>query len=105
MLFQPYHESLTAGQIREYLKDYPDHAPVVLDWSDGYELYATKPKELYMLSQDSLSRRLGPVFAEIAAQAANAQQGPKSGQQGVENPNPMPAPSKAYKPAHGGYPA
>ena len=47
--------------------------------------------------QDSLSRRLGPVFAEVAAQAANAQQG-------VENPNPMPAPSKAYKPAHGGYP-
>ena len=30
----------------------------------------------------SLSRRLGPVFAEMAAQAANAQQGPKSGQQG-----------------------
>lgn len=62
--------------------------------------------------QDSLSRRLGPVFAEKAAQqvaqmvarAANAQQGPKSCQQGVENPNPMPAPSKAYKPAHGGYP-
>lgn len=56
----------------------------------------------------SLSRRLGPVFAEMAeqmaAQAANAQQGPKSGQQGVENPNPMPAPSKAYKPTHGGYP-
>ena len=63
-----------------------------------------------MPSQDYLSRRLGPVFAEMAAraanaQAANAQQGPKSGQQGVENPNPMPAPSKAYKPAHGGYPA
>ena len=53
---------------------------------------------------DSLSRRLGPVFAEMAAQAANAQQGPKSGQQGVENPRPMPTPSKAYKPAHGGYP-
>ena len=52
-------------------------------------------------SQDSLSRRLGPVFAELAAKA---QQGPKSGQQWVENPNPMPAPSKAYKPAHGGYP-
>ena len=52
----------------------------------------------------SLSRRLGPVFAEMAAQAANAQQGPKSGQQGVENPNPMPAHSKAYKPAYGGYP-
>ena len=52
--------------------------------------------------QGRLSRRLGPVFAEMAAQAANAQQGPKSGQQGVENPNPMPAPSKAYEPAHGG---
>ena len=50
-------------------------------------------------TQDSLSRRLGPVFAEMAKQAANAQQGPKSGQQGVENPNPMPAPSKACKPA------
>lgn len=54
--------------------------------------------------QGNLCRRLGPVFAEVAAQAANAQRGPKSGQQGVENPNPMPAPSKAYKPAHGGYP-
>ena len=113
MLFQPYHESLTAGQIREYLKDYPDYAPVQLgggdDWPDGHILYATKPKEFYMLSRDSLSRRLGPVFAEMAAQmeaqAANAQQGPKSGQQGVENPNPMPTPSKADKPAHGGYPA
>ena len=109
MLFQRYGDSLTVGQIREYLKDYPDHAPVVLDggddYSDGHELYTIKPKEFYMLSRDSLSRRLGPVFAEMAAQAANAQQGPKSGQQGVENPNPMPAPSKAYKPAHGGYPA
>ena len=53
---------------------------------------------------DSLSRRLGPVFAEMAAQAANAQQGPILAQQGVENPNPMPAPAKAYKPTHGGYP-
>ena len=32
--------------------------------------------------RSNLSRRLGPVFAEMAAQAANAQQGPKSGQQG-----------------------
>ena len=59
-------------------------------------------------TQDSLSRRLGPLFAEVAARArraANAQQGPKSGQQGVENPNHMPVPSEAYKPAHGGYPA
>ena len=55
-------------------------------------------------SQDSLSRRLGPVFAEMATQAANAQQGPKSAQQGVENPNPMPSHAKAYKPSHGGYP-
>ena len=55
-------------------------------------------------TQDSLSRRLGPVFAEMAAQAANAQEGPKTGQEGVENHTPMPAPSKAYKPAHGGYP-
>ena len=47
--------------------------------------------------QDSLSRRLGPVFAEMAAQAANAQQGPKSGQQGVENPNPMPAPFQSIR--------
>lgn len=54
-----------------------------------------------MPSQDSLSRRLGPVFAEMAAQAANARQGPKSGQQGVENLDPLRAPSKAYKPAHG----
>ena len=53
---------------------------------------------------DSLSRHLDRVFAEMAAQAANAQQGPKSGQQEVENPNPMPAPFKACKPAHGGYP-
>ena len=45
----------------------------------------------------SLSRRLGPVFAEVAAQAANAQQGPKSGQQGVENPNPMPAPRQGIQ--------
>ena len=105
MLFQPYGRTLAVGQIREYLRDYPDHAPVRLDgggdWDDGHELYATKPKELYMPSQDSLSRRLGPVFAEVAA---NAQQGLKSGQQGVENPNPMPAPAKAYKPTHGGYP-
>ena len=109
MLFQPYHSTLTAGQIRECLKDYPDHAPVRLyggdDWTDGHTLYATKPKELYMPSQDSLSRRLGPVFAEVAAQAANAQQGPKIGPARGGNPNPMPAPSKAYKPTHGGYPA
>lgn len=54
---------------------------------------------------ESLSRRLRHVFAEMAAQAANAQQGPKLGQQAVENHNPMPTPSKEDKPAHGGYPA
>ena len=47
---------------------------------------------------DSLSRRLGPVFAEMAKQAANAQQGPKLGQQGVENPNPMPLPRRTNQP-------
>ena len=75
MLFQPYHSRLTAGQIRDYLKDYPDHAPVRLDggddWSDGHTLYATKPKELYMPSQDSLSRRLGAAFADVAAGAVH----------------------------------
>ena len=74
MLFQRYGDSLTVGQIREYLKDYPDHAPVKLDggddFTDGHELYTIKPKEFYMLSQDSLSRRLGPVFAEVAAREA-----------------------------------
>lgn len=40
------------------------------------------------MNRADLSRRLGPVFAEVAAQAANAQQGP----------------AKAYKPTHGGYP-
>lgn len=38
--------------------------------------------------QGSLSRRLGPVFAEAAMQAKAAQ----------------PCPAKAYKPVHGGYP-
>lgn len=52
--------------------------------------------------QGNLSRRLDPVFAEMAAQAANAQEGPKSGQEGQENPNPMPTPSKAEKPAQQG---
>ena len=55
------------------------------------------------MNRADLSRRLGPVFAEVAAQAANAQQGPKSGQQGVENLDPVRAPSKADKPAQGGY--
>lgn len=113
MLFQPYHSSLTAGQIREYLKDYPDHAPVVLDggddWSDGHELYATKPKELYMPSQDSLSRRLGPVFAEVAALATRGGKPGLARALEMAEANPQLAaikvPAKAYKPAHGGYPA
>ena len=41
--------------------------------------------------QDSLSRRLGPVFAEVAMQA-NPQMAP------------IKVPAKAYKPTHGGYP-
>ena len=54
-----------------------------------------------MPSQDPLSRRLDPVFSEVAAKA---QQGPKSGQQGVEIQIPCQPPAKAYKPTHGGYP-
>ena len=111
MLFQPYHTSLTAGQIREYLKDYPDHATVRLDggddWADGHTLYATKPKELYMPSQDSLSRRLGPVFAEVAAKA----QPRMTTEQHKDEYRARPlderlqgSPAKAYKPSHGGYP-
>ena len=109
MLFQRYGDSLTAGQIREYLKDHPDHAPVQLDggddWSDGHELYTIKPKEFYMLSRDSLSRRLGPVFAEVAALAtrggkpglARALEMAKAGPQMAA----IKVPAKAYKPAHG----
>ena len=49
--------------------------------------------------QDSLSRRLGPVFAEYAAQPKttsdrNLPVGPQTGR----------VPSAAYKPTHGGYP-
>lgn len=79
------------------------------DWSNGYELYATKPKELYMPSQDSLSRRLGPVFAEVAAKAqprmtmeqhkAEYRSRPLDERLGV-----VASPAKAYKPTHGGYP-
>ena len=53
---------------------------------------------------DSLNRRLGPVFAEMATQAAKAQQGPKSGQQGGGKSQSRASPAKAYKPAPGGYP-
>lgn len=124
MLFQPYGRTLTVGQIREYLQDYPDHAPVELaggdDWSDGHELYTIKPKELYMPSQDSLSRRLGPVFAEAAAWEAMAELAAESQRTYPEgwgtSPRPAPksaanpqmaaikVPAKAYKPTHGGYP-
>ena len=55
--------------------------------------------------RSNLSRRLGPVFAEAALEA---QEGTKTGQEGVENALSMPvyqsSPAKAYKPAHGGYP-
>ena len=108
MLFQPYHSVLTAGRIREYLKDYPDHAPVRLDggddWSDGHELYATKPKELYMPSQDSLSRRIGPAFAAAAVDAA-LDGLDKPGYPAGWGTSPRHAPTAAnYKPVHGGYP-
>ena len=69
------------------------------------KLCATKPKELYMPSQDSLSRRLGPVFAEAALEA---QEGTKTGQEAPQKAAPMatpqPAIARAYKPSHGGYP-
>lgn len=116
MLFQRYGDSLTAGQIREYLKDHPDHAPVKLeggdDYSDGHELYTIKPKEFYMLSRDSLSRRLGPVFAEVAAKPTEAQLQAEPWRAGTGDDMLQPwlkqvqanALSKAYKPAHGGYP-
>ena len=59
-------------------------------------------------NQDSLSRRLGPVFAEVAALAAR---GDKPGlaratEMAAANPQiaAIKVPAKAYKPAHGGYP-
>lgn len=123
MLFQPYYESLTAGQIREYLKDHPDHAPVKLrggdDWSDGHELYTIKPKEFYRLSRDSLSRRLGPVFAEAAAKAQPHMTMEQHKDEYRSRPLSeslrvvfaeaagigKPSPTHAYRPTHGGYPA
>ena len=55
--------------------------------------------------RSNLSRRLGPVFAEAALEA---QQGPKTGQEAPQKTAPMATPqpgtSRAYKPAHGGYP-
>ena len=125
MLFQPYHSSLTAGQIRDYLKDYPDHAPVRLyggdDWTDGHTLYATKPKELYMPSQDSLSRRLGAAFNDVATGAVHVpspsqlralahpdQNRPVSVHLTsihLEGPQTGRVSSAAYKPTPGGYPS
>ena len=117
MLFQPYHSSLTAGQIREYLKAYPDHAPVELDggddWAGGHSLRATHPKEIYMPTRDYLSRRLGPEFAALAVGEA-VDSTDKPGCPEWSTPVPLPAgwgtsPRRAptaasYKPAHGGYP-
>ena len=55
--------------------------------------------------RSNLSRRLGPVFAEAALEA---QEGIKTGQEAPQKASPIAAPqlgtSKAYKPAHGGYP-
>ena len=55
--------------------------------------------------RSNLSRRLGPVFAEAALET---QQGHKTGQEATQKAAPMathqPDTSKAYKPAHGGYP-
>lgn len=49
------------------------------------------------LYKADLSRRLGPVFAEYAAQAM---------QTSARNlPAQVPAPAAAYKPTHGGYPS
>ena len=53
----------------------------------------------------NLSRRLGPVFAEMAAQAANAQQGPQIGPARGGKSQSHASPYKACKPAHGGDPA
>ena len=59
--------------------------------------------------RDSLSRRLGPVFAEVAAKADRAT---KEAEEELGGPVVydqhslmyFPAPAKAYKPTHGGYP-
>lgn len=75
MLFQPYHSTLTAGQIREYLKDYPDHAEVELaggdDWADGHSLHVLYPEKVYRPARDHLSRRIGPAFADLAEAAGS----------------------------------
>ena len=62
--------------------------------------------------QDSLSRRLGPVFAEVAAKPTEEQLQAEPWRAGTADDMLQPwlkqvqanALSKAYKPAHGGYP-
>lgn len=53
--------------------------------------------------QDSLSRRLGPVFAEYASQHKTASDRNLPATSGQVTPRPSPA--SAYKPTHGGYPS
>ena len=59
-------------------------------------------------TQDSLSRRLGPVFAEVAALAARGSEPGLARAAEIAEANPQMAaikvPAKAYKPTHGGYP-
>lgn len=59
-------------------------------------------------TQDSLSRRLGPVFAEVAALASRGGKPGLARAREMAAANPQMAaikvPAKAYKPAHGGYP-
>ena len=63
--------------------------------------------------QSDLSRRLGSVFAEYAAQPKtlsdrnlpHPQEGPKSGRGEVFPAQEGQCLSKAYKPTHGGYPS
>ena len=59
--------------------------------------------------RDSLSRRIGPVFAEVAAEADKATKRAEHvfGGPVVYDQRCLmyfPAPSQGYKPAHGGYP-
>ena len=60
-----------------------------------------------MPSQDSLSRRLGPVFAEVAAKAqprvTMEQHKAEYRARPIEDRLTY-SPAKAYKPSHGGYP-
>ena len=57
----------------------------------------------------SLSRRVGPVFADMAADfdyPAGWGTSPRRAQAAAANPQmaALKVPAKAYKPAHGGYP-